>query len=58
MFSRPLQLVHACELIAQRAGVSAHELDNWLWTRGQACTYKARPRHRCRCVYHCIRSSC
>ncbi len=44
--------VHACELIAARAGVSAHELDNWLWTRGQAPEYKARPRHRCRTVFY------
>jgi hypothetical protein len=44
--------VHACELIAARAGVSPHELDNWLWNRGQAPQYKARPRHRCRTVYY------
>ncbi len=44
--------VHACELIARRAGASEHELDNWLWSRGQAPGYKARPRHRTRCVYY------
>ncbi len=44
--------VHACELIAQRAGTTPHELDNWLWNRGQAADYKARPRHRCRTVYY------
>lgn len=44
--------VHACELIAQRAGVAPHELDNWLWSRGQAPEYKAKPRHRCRTVYY------
>ncbi len=44
--------VHACELIAARHGVTAHELDGWLWHRGQAPTYKARPRHRCRTVYY------
>jgi len=44
--------VHACELIARRAGTSAHELDNWLWSRGQAPQYKARPRHRCRTVFY------
>ena len=44
--------VHACELIARRAGVSEHELDNWLWSRGQAPQYKARPRHRTRTVYY------
>jgi len=27
-------------------------LDNWLWNRGQEPQYKARPRHRCRCVYY------
>jgi hypothetical protein len=44
--------VHACELIARRLGTSAHELDGWLWNRGQAPEYKARPRHRCRTVYY------
>jgi hypothetical protein len=44
--------VHACELISRRAGVPAHELDNWLWNRGQAQEYKTRPRHRCRTVYY------
>jgi hypothetical protein len=44
--------LHACELIAARAGVSAHELDNWLWNRGQAPAYKERPRHRCRTVFY------
>jgi hypothetical protein len=44
--------VHACELIARRAGASEHELDNWLWSRGQAPAYKARPRHRTRSVYY------
>jgi hypothetical protein len=44
--------VHACELIAQRRECSAHELDNWLWTRGQAPEFKTRPRHRCRTVYY------
>jgi hypothetical protein len=27
-------------------------LDNWLWNRGKAPAYKARPRHRCRCVFY------
>jgi hypothetical protein len=40
--------VHACELIAQRAEVAPRMLDVWLWNRGQAPEYKARPRHRCR----------
>ncbi len=44
--------VHACELIAPRLGVAAHELDNALWSRGQAPAYKATPRHRCRTVYY------
>ena len=44
--------VHAGELIAARAGVAPHELDNWLWSRGQAPEYKALPRHRCRTVYY------
>jgi hypothetical protein len=44
--------VHACELIAARLGATAHELDNWLWNRGQAAAYKAIPRHRTRTVYY------
>lgn len=44
--------LHACELIARRAGVPERTLDNWLWSRGQAAQYKARPRHRCRCVFY------
>lgn len=44
--------LHACELISQRTGVPPRVLDNWLWCRGQAPAYKARPRHRCRCVFY------
>ena len=44
--------VRACELIATRLGASEHELDNWLWSRGQEPAYKARPRHRTRTVYY------
>ncbi|MFZ2049343.1 MAG: queuosine salvage family protein [Solirubrobacteraceae bacterium] len=44
--------LHACELIARRTGVAPRFLDNWLWSRGQAPEYKARPRHRCRCVFY------
>jgi hypothetical protein len=44
--------VHACALISQRTGVSEREIDNWLWTRGQAQEYKARHRHRCRTVFY------
>jgi Potential Queuosine, Q, salvage protein family len=44
--------VHACELVAQRLGVTAHTLDHWLWQRGQAPEYKSTPRHRCRTVFY------
>ncbi len=44
--------VHACELIASELGVAARTLDGWLWNRGQAPRYKARPRHRTRTVYY------
>jgi hypothetical protein len=44
--------VHACELISRRTGVPARTIDTWLWTRGQAPEYKARPRHRCRTVFY------
>ncbi len=44
--------VHACELISQRTGVPARQIDTWLWTRGQAPEYKARHRHRCRTVFY------
>ncbi len=44
--------LHACELIAKRTGVPPRTLDNWLWSRGQAPEYKAKPRHRCRCVFY------
>jgi hypothetical protein len=44
--------VHACELLAAQAGVPPRVLDGWLWNRGQAPGYKARPRHRCRTVYY------
>jgi Potential Queuosine, Q, salvage protein family len=44
--------VHACEQIAQRLGVPPATLDHWLWNRGQAPAYKARPRHRCRTVFY------
>src|SRR5918998_2659581 len=44
--------VHACALIAARVGASEHELDLWLWNRGQAPEYKARPRHRTRTVFY------
>ncbi len=44
--------VHACELLSQRTGIPPRVLDVRLWNRGQAPEYKARPRHRCRCVYY------
>jgi hypothetical protein len=44
--------VHACELISRRTGAPPRTIDTWLWTRGQAPQYKARPRHRCRCVFY------
>ncbi len=44
--------VHACELIARRTGASERELDGWLWNRGQAPEYKARPRHRTTTVFY------
>jgi len=44
--------VHACELISKRTGVPARAIDTWLWTRGQAPEYKAKPRHRCRTVFY------
>ncbi len=44
--------VHACELLSDRLGVAPRVLDNWLWNRGQSPEYKARARHRCRCVFY------
>jgi hypothetical protein len=44
--------VHACELLSVRTGIPPRVLDNCLWNHGQAPKYKARPRHRCRCVYY------
>jgi hypothetical protein len=44
--------VHACELLSERLGLPAREVDHRLWTRGQQPEYKRRPRHRCRCVYY------
>ena len=44
--------LHACELIAAELGVPPRTLDVWLWNRGQAPDYKARPRHRTRTVYY------
>jgi hypothetical protein len=44
--------VHVCELISAASGVPARTLDTWLWSRGQAPSYKAVPRHRTRTVYY------
>jgi hypothetical protein len=44
--------VHACRLVAERLGTDERTLDHWLWNRGQAPAYKARPRHRCQTVYY------
>ncbi len=44
--------VHACELLSARLELPAREIDHRLWTRGQRPEYKARPRHRCRCVFY------
>ena len=50
--------IHAVELIGARLRAAGHSdatsgrLDSVLWNRGGGATYKARPRHRCRCVYY------
>jgi hypothetical protein len=44
--------VHACEQLAERAGIPPRELDMRLWNLGQAPRYKAVPRHRTRTVYY------
>ena len=44
--------VHAGELVAARLGVPPRIVDSWLWDRGQAGRYKARPRHRTRTVFY------
>ena len=44
--------VHACALLSRRLDVPERVLDMWLWNRGQAAPYKARPRHRARTVFY------
>jgi hypothetical protein len=44
--------VHACELLSERTGIPAREIDVTLWNRGQAPEYKAVPRHRTRTVFY------
>lgn len=40
------------ELADRVANVTSMNLDYRLWNRGQGSSYKARPRHRCRCVFY------
>ena len=43
--------VHAVELIVgARSDLTAAQIDESLWRRGQEPRYKARPRHRSRCT--------
>jgi hypothetical protein len=42
----------AARMRARGAGVSARELDDWLWRRGAGARYKEQPRHRSRCSYY------
>ncbi len=44
--------VHAVECLAALSAIPPRRLDFWLWTRGAAPQYKARPRHRCRCTFY------
>ena len=44
--------VHACELLSDRLGVPARQIDTALWSRGQGPEYKAVPRHRTRTVFY------
>jgi hypothetical protein len=49
--------VHAVERIREELAslgksVTSMALDSLLWNRGQGAAYKARPRHRCRCVFY------
>jgi Potential Queuosine, Q, salvage protein family len=44
--------VHACELLARRAGVPPRTLDNWLWNRGNQPPYNERPAHLTRTVFY------
>ena len=44
--------VHACELLARRAGVPPRTLDNWLWNRGNQPPYSERPAHLTRTVFY------
>jgi hypothetical protein len=44
--------VHACELLSERLGMPAREIDTALWHKGQAPRYKSVPRHRTRTVFY------
>jgi hypothetical protein len=44
--------LHAVERLSARSGIPPRRLDAWLWHRGQDPVIKARPRHRCRCVFY------
>jgi hypothetical protein len=44
--------VHACELLSERLGMPAREIDTALWAKGQAPRYKSRLRHRTRTVFY------
>jgi hypothetical protein len=44
--------IHACELLAARAGVPPRTLDNWLWNRALEGGYATRPAHLCRTVFY------
>ena len=49
---RAVALHAAQQLAARLPGVSARELDVYLWNRGQGAAYKALPRHRTRTVFY------
>ena len=40
------------EVARRGSDLTSMELDYRLWNRGQGASYKARPRHRCRCVFY------
>jgi hypothetical protein len=44
--------VHAVELAKPRLGMSARDVDHALWMKGQAESYKAVPRPRCRTIFY------
>ncbi len=44
--------VHAVELLSERTGWTAMDLDLVLWERGSGAPYKAVPRHRARSVFY------